>query len=1047
MLALVALSGAQALNVVMLQGKGASGLATEIDLAATITKATGTQLQAVISGNGNMTFKVDGVSLGSIGPLPFTNLQYNGSSKMPISGVTFTMPSDQTLTNIFNSGFSLVLTKGSKIDFTYNNGVGTADFSGGCTLTSPFKDSGGKALALTITKLTIGSGGSVDATGTIALPSAGFDVVGMTINASTGNGTWTYGRASGQKPTFQAAFNSVSAAITIPGLSSFDLGDLKVTVTDLRFDIDGKTTFSKATLASATPVKVSLPAPANAEVTLSSITLSESNGKLNGLTADGSLTLPSQFSAVDTSNGASPIPITVPNMSLVMVNGVPHIEITKLVKELDAFWNGFQLRIPPTPNPPFEVDLWSNYAFPDEVDAYGKPLPASWRGIFIKNAKVNLPASWGAGEAISVQNFAIGPDGGIYGTVTYTGGANSPVKYQIPGFAGTLTSLSVTFNAGDIVAGSGAGTIACSDFGVNLGVAVSFSTSGQTVVTVNTTQPIPISSLGMQLQIDQGTVTYDGNGKGNLSLSGALSFGDNPPGGLSGLANASLAVSGLNINSQGHVSISSVMVNCPNMQPVDVGPLSLTLQQFGFGQNTNGAWWVTFTGDVGISGLPISGQIGFNGLTITQGLNGALPSISLPSNIQISTDMDGVASIDVDISHQTYPVAGQKPAQPDWQAYNGPPIDVYSGLASVSLECFGPSGPGISLNFLASANSFFVLGDVELGQANAIILGQTPFSLFGFRGGFGINVEPDTPGATGIPSVDYQLIPTAPGASGNDIFVAGVRMGLADGFTLWGDLTLTLSVGSNFFIDLNGALYCSQDGVDMPIGSVPQDRVVSGDIVFSMPNGNPTLSANAQANFYLPDNASYNATNIGVYATGSLWFNLDQNGLALNVGGVITPANLGTGSAPSIQNPVTVYLMGIQGPAGAINIALPPPSGVYPIQAAATFSYSKDWNGSWGVFGGTINWNASATVNAWFWGAVTMPPAGQFSVMAGLGLGGSASFGVTGPFGLNVNGNAGFGGVLDATVTTSSANFSGDLGVTLNVCGFKHNFTLGFSWP
>jgi hypothetical protein len=350
----------------------------------------------------------------------------------------------------------------------------------------------------------------------------------------------------------------------------------------------------------------------------------------------------------------------------------------------------------------------------------------------------------------------------------------------------------------------------------------------------------------------------------------------------------------------------------------------------------------------------------------------------------------------------------------------------------------------MSLNFEASQNSFFILGSVELGQASAIILGETPFALFGFQGGFGINVEPDTPGATGIPSINYQIIPVAPGGAGNDMFIAGVRMGLADGFTLWGDLTLTLDIGSDFAIDLNGSLYCVQGDVGDPLGTVPQDRVVSGDIVFSMPNGNPTLSANAQANFYLPDNATYNSTNVGAYATGSLWFNLDQNGLALNVGGVITNADLGTGSGPSIQNPVTVYLMGIQGPAGALNISYPHQGpGVYPIEAAATFSYSNSWSGSFSAF----NWSASASVDAWFWGAVTLPPAGSFSIWAGLGVSGSATFSVTGPLGFNVGGSAGFSGVLDATVTTSSATFSGDLGCYVKVGGFHHGFNLSFSWP
>ncbi len=438
----------------------------------------------------------------------------------------------------------------------------------------------------------------------------------------------------------------------------------------------------------------------------------------------------------------------------------------------------------------------------------------------------------------------------------------------------------------------------------------------------------------------------------------------------------------------------------------------------------------------------MSGQLGFNNLSITQGVNGALPTISFPG-VDFSVDVADLASIEIDLNHSTYPAAGQKPQMPDWQAYTGPPIDVYSGTADIGLECFGPSGPSFGLTFLGSKDGWFVMGSVPI--PGGIALGQTPFSLFGFTGGFGYNVEPDTPGATGIPTVNYNLIPVAPGAPGNDIFVAGVTLGTTDGFTLWGDLTLILDIGSDFSIDLNGQLYILQAGITDPLGTAPQDRVIAGDIVFSMPNGVPTFSADATANFYLPDNATYNSKQIGVYATGSLSFNLDNTGLTLNVGGNITPAVLSTDTGPTIQNPVTVYLMGIQGPAGAINVQYP--SGNPQVQAAATFSFNKAVSGSVNIGVGKINASADISIDAWLWGAVTLPPASAFSVQAGLGCSGSGKFKVTGPWGLNFKATLGFNGLLTGNITTSGASISGDLAITVNVFGCSPSIDLGVSWP
>ncbi len=454
-------------------------------------------------------------------------------------------------------------------------------------MTFPFKDSNGGTVTAGVQTFTMNSDGSVNAAGNITLPKAGLELLGATLTSCAGSGGFGFTKASGASPQFTAAFPPLTATIAIPGIDTVDPEPLTLNIPNLTVSTEGGVSFSNATLTPGTPLKITLPAPFNAELTVSSASASMKDGQLQALNLVNSLTLPNSFSAVDTSTGASPVPVTIPNVQIgFQANGVPSFFVGNLAQNLNIFFNGFEFTIPTTAQPPFILDLSKTSG--NETDMRGKPYPASWEGIFIGAATVKLPSSFsiGGGESFSVTRFSIGSTG-LSGEISWTAGQQGGPTLKLPGFSSTLKSFDITFLNNQVIAGGGSGVINCPDWGISVNAAISFSSSGLVTISASTNNPIPIPSLGVSLQIDQGTVTYDNSGNGTLTLTGSISFGDNPPGGFQSLQDASFAVSGLSINSQGHVSFTSAWLDLPNAQPITVGPLTATISQIGVGQNGN----------------------------------------------------------------------------------------------------------------------------------------------------------------------------------------------------------------------------------------------------------------------------------------------------------------------------------------------------------------------------------------------------------------------------------------------------------------------------
>ncbi|MHB8635334.1 MAG: hypothetical protein ACYC96_02560 [Fimbriimonadaceae bacterium] len=960
-------------------------------------------------GTGSIVLKLAGITLPQIGPMPYSGLLVAGPHVM---GGVLTTSKDEKAGNVFGTGLDLDLAKGSSISI--GGSPVTLTLGGAVTIAAPFKDQNGNSLKATVSQFSVNTQGAASAKASLAITKP-LELPGVAINSGSFSLSLTV--PAGGNPAVSWACPMAGVSISLPGVTTNDSHSINLEATNVNFDADGLLSF-QATYRSPQPITVSLAQPSNftLSITYASVTMVKST-----ITAGdfrGSVTLPPIFSSNDKASGSAD-PATINNVD-VKVNSNGAV-VSAGSGAIDLYWNGFHLNIPASGGQPnFILDLSDRDAVAGEMSPDGTALPASWQGLFVRDASLTFPQSFGSGAKMAVQNLLV-ESGGLSGKFTASGAALS--GFTPPGFPGKLSSLSLTFLKSQVADFDGKGVISVGGDVGDIGVEVGCSEAGVFSITLNQSTPVNFGPLGVQLQIDQGTFTYDKSGTESLKITGSLSVPSNASGPMTFLKGAAFAVKDLTVDSHGKLTLTSAWLDLPHPATVDIGPVNLVLSQIGIGQDAQQRPTVMLTGDVAISELPISGQIGFKGLTISAG-----PSVDF-GDISLKASVAGVATIEAELSHDHFDGNTVAAAYPAWR---GKSEDIYRGSASLELDCFGPSAPfGGSLQFMVAKTGWYVIGSAEIGTG--IQLGPTPLSLFAFEGGFGHNVMPDTPGATGVPGQDYQLIPYAPGQSGTEwMLLAGVRLGTSDYFTAWGDLVLSLMFGDTLIVDLDGKLELLTAGAGYPMGSdLPQDRLVHANIHYDAPSSTFRASVSADLNF--PSKAQS-----FIEAIGSMDFLLSPNDKHLYLGGPIT-----FGDPPYIQNPITVKVMGIQGPSAAFDADLSNSS--FSARVASIVGFSGNWSLNLDIF----SIGVSVSAQEWFQAGIafnTHPFALQ-SATIGLGVSASANLNFScwlgsASFGAGVNGD------LNGTIDSSyKINVSGDLDVNCHVCGVGLSVPIHFSLP
>ena len=1013
------------------------------------------------SGTATLTLTVAGHALPAIGPLTFADL---AATAQGITGVTLTPPTSgftpPTLPSIDTSGIDLVVQAASSFKYTGPMGPNAKlVLKGGSYLSTPFKDADGSPIKANITSFELDGNGSISSTGTITVVKPIQLPVASIISGSM---NYTFAASPNQPATFSVTCPDVVIGLSIPGISTNDDKPITVEATNFSFDIDGVVKFDSAVFPAAkipsTSIKVSLADPGGFLLTLTNASVTMKNGNtFSTASFKGSMTLPAVFTTDPSTNNPQPIVINAFDLEIKPTGKA----LTVATDQIDVFWNTFHLQIPKAANGP---------NFSVVFDGPGK-------GISVSAATLFLPPTFGNNATVAVTNFKL-DSGGCTGTFdsSASNSANAPLPtLSVPGFAsGSISSLSLKLLKNHLTDFDASGTINIANFGGAIGVKIGCSDSGLTTVTIDQTDPVPLPMFGMQMVISQGTATYDtATHKGSLKLTGSLSVPENSTNtgaaaALEYLKGAEFAFKDFAVDANGLLQLTNVFLDLPSPQAIPIGPVSILLNQIGFGQDSAGLW-IQLTGDVSVTDLPISGQIGFDGLKIHSGTisaSGAVtspPSVSL-GGIYFDSSIPGVATIKASLTHDLFPNPNSTTtptdnqmvaANPLWQGVTQK-LDVYRGSASISLDCMGGGGdvggadgsgggggPGGGLNFMVSKTGWYVIGQVTIGSTagSGIQLGQTPLALYAFEGGIGHNVLSSNGSFQGIPTVDYQMIPYPPNssASGNWLVTAGVRLGTSDAFTAWGDVVLTLIFGNQLFVDLSGRLVLLQDmGSLGPIMTSldAADRLISGDIYYD--GAHNTLKASLNAQLYFPTQSLYKTQSFGIYANGGLELLISPTDKHFFAGGPISDPD--SSQPPVIQNPLSIAAMGIQGPTAGITATFNPNP---VLTAAAEFSISKKLSGSVGPVG----WDAQCAFQAWIYGSLVVKP---FSFNGGLGINGSADITLHVPIFGDMGVSVGAGGYLAGYIDPSrnpTTLFTGDVYANVHVSHFSKCIDIPISFP
>src|SRR5579871_545721 len=910
-------------------------------------------------GTGSIVFTLAGIKLPAIGPMPYKGLMVSGSQ---ITGGTITTSKDEKLSNVFGSGLDLVLANGSSMSLSGN--PLTLTLSGAASIVAPFKDESNNSLKATISQFSISANGAASGKASISLAKP-IVLPGVSVNTGTFNLAFTVPPSG--SPSVSWNCPSAQVSIGMPGMTTHDDHAVDLQATNVSFDADGLLSFN-ATFNGPQPITVSLAQPSNFSLSLTYANVVMTKSSITSGDFKGSLTLPPMFSS--DKSGSTGDPVTIKNIEVKADSS--GVVVSAGTGQIDLYWNGFHLKVPAsggTPN--FILDLSDKLAVAGEVSPEGTPLPASWQGFFIKAATLELPDSFGGGASLDVKNMLI-ESGGLSGKFTASGAALA--KLSPPGFPGKIDSISLTFLKSQVADFDAEGEIALGGDVGNIGVKIGCSESGVFTLSLNQSSPVSLGPLGIDLQIDQGTFTYDGKGTASLKITGSISVPENAGGPLAFLKGAAFAVKDLSVDNHGHFSITSAWLDLPHPATVSLGPVNLVLSQIGIGTDPQGRPTVSLTGDVSISELPINGQIGFKGLTISAG------GVDI-GGISLDVEVPNVLKIKADIEYDELDGTRDVPQVPQW---HGQKEKIFKGNASIELDCFGPSGGiGGSAHFLVANTGWYVTLGVDLGHAG-IVLGPTPFSLFGFLGGMGHNVEAKVPGSTGIPGIDYDLVPYAPGQKGEEwMFMAGVRIGTSDLFTVWGDIVLSLMFGDALIIDLDGKIGIAEspNGITGDPDAVPADRLVHANIHYDGPTSTFHASVSADLNF--PTKASSI-----IEVIGSMDLLISPNDKHFYIGGPIGNLPPPPLQPPDIQNPITVkFLNGaIQGPEAALDVDINNNS--FSFKTALIAGGSLNESIDCGIFSVGIK----ASLQQWIYAAVAFNTSPSFSLQGGaVGLGINAS--------------------------------------------------------
>ncbi|MDQ3812317.1 MAG: hypothetical protein M3347_00030, partial [Armatimonadota bacterium] len=437
----------------------------------------------------------------------------------------------------------------------------------------------------------------------------------------------------------------------------------------------------------------------------------------------------------------------------------------------------------------------------------------AWLGVFMNQARVHLQGA----TAANAQNFYV--DGfGVTGLATI----NQPIS--IGSYTVTGIDAKVQFKRNELTEGGEYdGKLKLGELG-ELSVRGSLS-SIISSLTVDENQTLAHKNLGLEMSIAAGSIAYRDNDY-RLLLTGVLDFP-----GVAELKSAEGAFQfkDLGIQHDGKFYLAGNWMTLTHPAHLDLGIFTLNATQLGF-EDPNA---VAITGAMKLAtDIPLTDEIQFQGMKVVAG---APPKLHV-NPVFLDFEVPSIANINGQINYG---------AEANGTSYLGGDVKLKLLFAGDSEDIGG------ALKFKVAKGAWYVLGVASLGDTARIPLGTTGLNIYGFQGGFGHNIRSDPPGAVGVPARDYQLVLDP--SQNNWLFVAGVRVGTDDKYTLWGDAVLTV-ITDPFFINLNGEVYLLTDWT--PVGQQPEAPNNYGTADITYDSGASSFRAAVAAHIYYPNRST-----------------------------------------------------------------------------------------------------------------------------------------------------------------------------------------------
>lgn len=702
----------------------------------------GLTISGALKGSGDLIFDMGGGNKFTGAQTPFAGIFADDSGTVALDKTGYTFGKDITWSNAFGSSVSAKIKAGFTI-LAKSTGAIVLTADAECTL--PFKDANGvqSVLQCSQSTLVLNSAGFVFDTHAGITNSPKIAACGFGITMTTPELTIQ----APAKPAMKLKANNVTVATPIPSLLSD--GTLAIAAQNFSIDETGLPSFDSMTLGSvasidtaaaaeATNNKITLLQPANFGFELQDIGGSVTKGKLNLTKLDGFLVFPDDVKDEDHAGQEAKIPIAFDLAGRQFKSSAS--------KALNLVWQ------PITSGPTLHLGI-KNFT----LDLA--------KGLTNLDASLRISGASQLGGDVSVDAAGAVFDGsGVSGKFTV-----KPSGIDIAGVH--CTSGAINLDRDEIVGGAFVGSVHAGSIG-DLGVAFGISSTGVNIA-VQAAKGLNWQGFG-KLNITQGGGSYDKSGKLTFTISGDVT--------LAAFPDADLGFDDLSFGTDGHIGVAKLSLTKP--VEIDLGFVKLHADKMSYSDQPQ---QFVIDGDIKFpDSLPVTGQVGFEGLTVTPDGKFSVGGISFLAKIEGLGSLGGALKA----GNTSYPQLG----------FN----HVKDGELQLSLDVLG--GAGITAQFFMADDGVWVAKAVVDLPPPGIPIPPAPatpvMSIYGGGVAVGHNVGllPPNQQKQGGPWFGiYQKQPD------NWLIAGMLDVSTLDMFVAWGRLTVALTL-PQFSLSLNGKI-------------------------------------------------------------------------------------------------------------------------------------------------------------------------------------------------------------------------------------------------